>query len=87
MGSELINKLISEGWRQQFTASGEKLKEAIANYQWLGFEVKTIPIKELGCAGCTVCFDDENDESVMIFTRKTSARQDDELFSDDKEDK
>lgn len=83
MGSELINKLTADGWRQKFTASGEKLKEAIANYQWLGFEVKTVPIKELGCAGCTVCFDDDNDDSVMIFTRKTTGRSDDELFEDD----
>ncbi|MEE9554623.1 MAG: hypothetical protein V3W18_10025 [candidate division Zixibacteria bacterium] len=83
MGVELINKLKAEGWKQQFSASGGKLKEAIDNYAWLGFEVKTVPIKELGCDDCTVCFDDENDDSMMIFTRKVKTGQDNELFSDD----
>ena len=83
MGVELINKLKTEGWQQQFSASSDKLKEAIDNYTWLGFEVKTVPIKELGCDDCTICFDDDNDDSMMIFTRKVKAGQDDELFSDD----
>jgi len=75
MGSELADKLESEGWIQQFTASGARLQEAIENYQMLGFEVKTVPVKELGQNGCTVCFDDEHDKTMMIFTRKTSADQ------------
>jgi hypothetical protein len=70
MSTDLIDRLTSEGWRQQFTASGEKLTESIRNYEWLGFEVKTVPLKELGCEDCSVCFDDESDDSVMIFTRK-----------------
>ena len=83
MGIELINKLKAKGWQQQFSASGDKLKEAIENYKWLGFETKIVSIKELGCDGCTVCFDEENDDSMMIFTRKIKTGQDDELFSDD----
>ena len=70
MGSELADKLKAEGWIQQFTASGPRLEEAIENYQMLGFEVKTVPVRELGQNGCTVCFDDENDATMMIFTRK-----------------
>jgi len=83
MESELLNKLNSEGWERRFTASDERLKEAFENYRKLGFEVKAIPAKELGCDGCTVCFDDGNDTSMMIFTRKTGAGHDDELFIDD----
>lgn len=70
MGSELADKLKAEGWIQQFTASGPRLEEAIENYQILGFEVKTVPVRDLGQNGCTVCFDDENDATMMIFTRK-----------------
>jgi len=84
MGTELIEKLRAEGWEQQFTASGARLKEALDNYAWLGFEVKTVPVKELGCDGCTACFGDENDDSVVIFTRKVKESSDDELYPDDK---
>jgi multimeric flavodoxin WrbA len=79
MSSNLIDKLKAEGWTQQFTASGARLEEALENYRMLGFEVKTIPIKELGCEGCTVCFDDETETSVMIFTRPTGKLPDDDL--------
>lgn len=70
MGVNSIDKLRSEGWIQQFTASGPRLEEAIENYRMLGFEVKTVPVRELDLEGCTVCFDNENDDTVMIFTRK-----------------
>ncbi len=79
MTSNLIDKLKAEGWTQQFTASGVRLEEALENYRMLGFEVKTIPIGELGCEGCTICFEDESDASVMIFTRPTGKPQDDDL--------
>jgi hypothetical protein len=72
MAAESIDKLLAEGWVQQFTASGPRLEEAIENYTEMGFEVKTVPVKELDLDGCTVCFDDENDVTVMIFTRKKS---------------
>jgi multimeric flavodoxin WrbA len=82
MGADLINKLKAEGWVQQFTASGARMREAVENYRSLGFEVKTIPVKELELEGCTVCFDGGPDETVMIFTRKkTSANDaDDDMF-------
>lgn len=74
MSDSLLEKLKAEGWQQQFTASGTRLQEALDNYRWLGYEVKTIPVKDLGCNGCTVCFDDENDDTVLIFTRKVSVQ-------------
>ncbi len=80
--TSLQDKLKAEGWRQQFTASGARLEEAVNNYRSLGFEVKTVPVKELGGDGCTICFDDENDVSMMIFTRKAGDRPSNELFSD-----
>lgn len=70
MSNALLEKLKAEGWQQQFTASGDRLQEALDNYRWLGYEVKTVQVKDLGCDGCTICFEDENDETVMIFTRK-----------------
>lgn len=75
MAIDPADKLKSEGWVQQFTASGSRLEEAIENYRMLGFEVKTIPVKELGGNGCTICFEDESDETVMIFTRKKSIQK------------
>lgn len=82
MSADLISRLTSEGWRQRFTASGDRLKEAIRNYEWLGFEVMTVPLKELGYEGCTVCFDDESDDSVMIFTRKVRSPESDDPLAE-----
>ncbi|MDH3892734.1 MAG: hypothetical protein OEV49_16860 [candidate division Zixibacteria bacterium] len=80
MSTELIEKLKAEGWTQQFTASGVRLEEAIDNYRTLGFETKTVPVQQLGCDGCTICFEDANDSSVMIFTRPTGKPLDDDLY-------
>ena len=79
MGMNLSDKLKSEGWIEQFTASGPRLQEAIENYRMLGFEFKTIPVKELELEGCTACFDNENDETVMIFTRKSASTPTDDI--------
>jgi hypothetical protein len=70
MGSELVDKLRAEGWVERFTASGARLEEAIEAYRELGQEVKTVPVKELGLDGCTTCFDDAADQTMMIFTRE-----------------
>jgi hypothetical protein len=69
-GPESIDRLKSEGWVQRFTASGPRLREAVENYRMLGFDVKTIPVKELEGDGCTVCFEDESDDTQLIFTRE-----------------
>jgi hypothetical protein len=82
MVASLMDKLKADGWKQQFTASGARLEEAIDNYRSLGFEVRTVPVKELNKDGCTICFDDDSDNSMMIFTRKTGDQQNDGLFSD-----
>ncbi len=82
MVASMIDRLKAEGWKQQFTASGARLEEALDNYRSLGFEVRTVPVKELSKDGCTICFDDESDESMMIFTKKAGDQQDDGLFSD-----
>jgi hypothetical protein len=85
MDADSIDRLKSEGWVQQFTASGSRLQEAIENYRMLGFEVKTVPVKEVIQTDCTVCFDDENDDTVMIFTRRNPAAQVDNLYDDSDE--
>ena len=71
MRRDLRDKLKAEGWIEQFTASGPRLEEAIENYEMLGFEVKTVPVKDLDLDGCTECFDDPTDMTMMIFTRKS----------------
>lgn len=70
MASDLAEKLKAEGWTEQFTASGPRLQEAVENYEALGFEVKTVPVRELELGGCTECFDDPHDQTMMIFTRR-----------------
>jgi hypothetical protein len=81
LGSSVVDKLVADGWKPQFTASGQRLVESLENYRTLGFETTTVPLSELNCGECTACFDDETEQSVMIFTRKAkSDTQDDELF-------
>jgi hypothetical protein len=70
MSSELRDKLRAEGWKEQFTASGARLEEAVETYRELGLEVKTVPVNELGLDGCTTCFEDPADQTMMIFTRE-----------------
>jgi hypothetical protein len=80
MGFELDKRLLADGWERRFTASGSRLQEAIEEYIALGFEVKTIPVSDLQGNGCTICFENENDRSEMIYTRPSSNPQSDGLF-------
>jgi hypothetical protein len=82
MPIDILESLKSKGWEPRFSASGPRLAEAIENYKSLGFEVKTIPVKELIVDGCKICFEDESDQSAMIFTRGSGKSDDDELFDE-----
>jgi hypothetical protein len=82
MKANIIDKLKAEGWQERFTASGPRLQEAIDNYHSLGLDVKLVPAKELISDGCHVCFDDDNDETVMIFTRKATTPEDVDFYND-----
>jgi len=73
MGADFFEQLKSAGWQRCFTASGSRLQEAIDNYRELGFEVKTVPARELADDPCTVCLDDEHDQTMVIFTKKPGA--------------
>jgi len=82
MAFDIIETLRSEGWEPRFSASGSRLDEAIENYKNLGYEIKTVPIKELIADGCKICFDDESDQSAMIFTRISDDAKKDDLFDE-----
>jgi hypothetical protein len=82
MAIDIFESLRSEGWEPRFSASGQRLSEAIENYQNLGFEVKAVPVKKLMADGCKICFEDESDQSAMIFTRKSDKPENDDLFDD-----
>jgi hypothetical protein len=61
-----------EGWTRRHSASGERLKEAVAEYEELGFEVRVVPVEETqGEEDCVECFGAvASEEPVMvIFTR------------------
>ena len=66
-----MNEMLAEGWSSRFVASGPRLQEGIDNYRSLGFDVTTVLFRELGCGECTICFEDDNEDAAMIFTRKT----------------
>jgi hypothetical protein len=70
MKTSIVDKLKTEGWQEQFTASGDRLDEAVDIYRRLGFEVTTISVNALDREGCNVCMGDENDTTMMIFTKK-----------------
>jgi hypothetical protein len=69
MTSDTLAELLAAGWTKRFSASGVRLQEGIENYEALELEVKTVPVLELGGGGCMTCFEDENDRTMMIFTR------------------
>lgn len=75
MSSELVDKLKAEGWVERFTASGTRVQEAIETYRELGLQTKAVPVNQLGLNGCTTCFDDPADQTVMIFTRDEPASE------------
>jgi len=83
MEANLDEQLRADGWERRFTASGSRLHEAIDEYTALGYEVKTVPIPRLQGGGCTICFENENDRSQMIYTRRNSGLQSDALFGDE----
>ncbi len=69
--TEALKQLQAKGWRMQFSASGERLKEMIEMYTSMGMEVHTIPVNAAICGQCTLCFDNEDQPTMMILTRKT----------------
>ena len=84
MNVESFDKLAAVGWQQRFSASGTRLTEAIEEYRGIGFEIKTIPVTELPPSECSICFEDETDQSVMIFVRPAASPVADELFDDER---
>ena len=80
MNTSNVDKLKTEGWQEQFTASGARLDEAVDIYRRLGFEVTTIPVISLDREGCSVCMDDDNDSTMMIFTKKNGKSDKDNIF-------
>ena len=82
MGSDVVEKLKAQGWIERFTASGDRLREATENYRSLGFAVKTVPVREMTGDECSVCFEDENDATMLILTRPASSPKDDKSNED-----
>jgi hypothetical protein len=80
MKTSIIDKLKTQGWKEQFTASGDRLDEAVDTYRRLGFDVTTIPLRALNRGGCDVCTKDENDNTMLIFTRENGNSDEDNLF-------
>ena len=83
MVADLAEKLKSEGWVLRSTASGSRLEEAVENYRLLGFEVKVVPAKEVAGDGCTECFEDEADTTMVIFTRDSTIARAGDLLDED----
>ena len=85
-----LEKLENEGWTRQFVANEPRLSEAVELYRETGHEVRLEPMptpgnpSELPMVGskCTTCFDGNEDQYKIIFTRpsKDGSTPDDELF-------
>ncbi|TAL18507.1 hypothetical protein EPN96_01715 [bacterium] len=61
-----------EGWTRRHSASGERLREAVAEYEELGFEVRVVPAEEAGGEeGCGKCTGTAapGEPVMVIFTR------------------
>ncbi len=77
MTAHRLAALQRDGWIARFTASGARLAEAVEEYRALGFSVKTIPAREAVENGCTECFQQEGDETMLILTRESNPSPDD----------
>ncbi len=86
----ILEKLKKDGWTRQFVANEPRLSEAVDLYKETGYEVHLEPIpkadnlSELPMVGseCTTCFDGNEDQYKIIFTRqgKSGPTSNDELF-------
>jgi hypothetical protein len=86
----ILEKLKKDGWTRQFVANEPRLSEAVDLYKETGYEVHLEPIpkadnpSELPMVGseCTTCFDGNEDQYKIIFTRpgKGGLTSNDELF-------
>ena len=86
----ILEKLEKEGWERQFVANEPRLSEAVDLYKETGYEVHLEPIpkadnpSELPMVGseCTTCFDGNEDQYKIIFTRpsKDGSSPNDDLF-------
>ncbi len=75
MTTNRLAELERDGWVSRFTASGARLTEAVEEYRALGFAVKTIPAHEIQGEGCTECFQQEGDDTMLILTRESDATE------------
>ncbi len=89
----IFDTLEREGWKRQFVANEPRLSEAVELYKESGFEVhlESVPKAQglpdcqkegMTGSGCTVCFDGQEDQYKIIFTRpgKDDGGGDDNLF-------
>ncbi len=86
-----LKKLENEGWKRQFVANEPRLSEAVELYKETGHEVHLEPVPQAGNASdlpmvgseCTTCFDGNEDQYKIIFTRPAkdgAAPEVDDLF-------
>lgn len=85
---ERAKQLEKEGWSRQFLATEPRLTEAVELYRAIGYEVHLEPmIREEAIdsedrAGCTVCFDGDEDRYKVIYIRAKKQRieSDDDMW-------
>ncbi len=82
-GRTSLERLEEEGWTKRFVASEPRLSEACDLYRETGYEVHLEPLPaETECetcigeedqGECRVCFDGNEDQYKIIFTRPKGA--------------
>ncbi|MFQ5606637.1 MAG: hypothetical protein ACE5GA_01720 [Candidatus Zixiibacteriota bacterium] len=71
--SQLLADYEVAGWTVRFGATGARIEEMAEMYRSMGLQVLTVPYSEAMCGGCTICFDNEDEPTMMILTRDTTA--------------
>ena len=87
MDAGLRQGLLDEGWEERFSASGERLEEAAAEYRSLGYEVRVEGLVDVASgATCTQCFTVPmaDGPTGVLFTRVAAAAplEEEDLFGE-----
>ena len=68
-------KMEKEGWRLACTTSGTHLKRVLEMYKEVGLDVYTEEVTPEECAGCTICYEADNETITRIYTRSGTGQE------------
>jgi hypothetical protein len=69
------DRLCKEGWKLACVTGGDHLRRTLVMYQELGIEAHLEEISPNDCAGCTECYQANNETMYRIYTRMDDWRR------------